>query len=59
MSEEVFSPEQLDNIVKKTIDALENGKKQIFEISEGARHEWKELEDKFAQLQEKVVLLKR
>ncbi len=54
MSEEVFSPEQLDNIVKKTIDALENGKKQIFEISEGARHEWKELEDKFAQLQEKV-----
>jgi two-component system sensor histidine kinase DegS len=54
LSEEVFSPEQLDNIVKKTIDALENGKKQIFEISEGARHEWKELEDKFAQLQEKV-----
>ncbi|MBM7581513.1 two-component system sensor histidine kinase DegS [Caldicoprobacter guelmensis] len=53
MSEEI-SLEQLDEIVKKTIEALENGKKQIFEIAESARQEWKDLEAKLAELQGKV-----
>jgi len=49
-----INPEQLDEIVKKAIEALENGKKQIFEIAESARQEWKDLEVKFAELQGKV-----
>lgn len=53
MGEEI-SLEQLDEIVKKTIEALENGKKQIFEIAESARQEWKDLEAKLAELQGKV-----
>jgi two-component system sensor histidine kinase DegS len=51
---EKISPEQLDEIVKKAIEALENGKKQIFEIAESARQEWNDLEAKFAELQSKV-----
>ncbi|MCM8900759.1 sensor histidine kinase [Caldicoprobacter algeriensis] len=51
---EEISIEQLDEIVKKTIEALENGKKQIFEIAESARQEWKDLEVKLAELQSKV-----
>lgn len=51
---ENISLQQLDEIVKKAIEALENGKKQIFEISESARQEWKELEAKLEELQVKV-----
>lgn len=51
---EKISPEQLNEIVKKAIDALEDGKKQIFEIAESARQEWKDLEIKLAELQSKV-----
>ncbi|MFO7294735.1 MAG: sensor histidine kinase [Clostridia bacterium] len=51
---EKISPEQLNEIVKKAIDALEDGKKQIFEIAESARQEWKDLEIKLAELQNKV-----
>jgi len=51
---EKISPEQLNEIVKKAIDALEDGKKQIFEIAESARQEWKDLEIKLAELQDKV-----
>lgn len=51
---EKISLEQLNEIVKKAIDALEDGKKQIFEIAESARQEWKDLEIKLAELQSKV-----
>ncbi len=51
---EKISPEQLDEIVKKAIESLENGKKQIFEIAESVRQEWKDLEVKLAELQSKV-----
>ncbi|NLO81815.1 MAG: sensor histidine kinase [Clostridiales bacterium] len=49
-----YSIQQLDDIVKKTIDALEKGKTQIYTIAEGARQEWIELENRFAEIQEKV-----
>lgn len=51
---EKISLEQFNEIVKKAIDALEDGKKQIFEIAESARQEWKDLEIKLAELQSKV-----
>ncbi len=54
MSVDSFSIEQLDEIVKKTINSLEEGKNQIYMISESARQEWNELEEKFEEIHKEV-----
>ena len=46
---------QIDQIVEKTIDTIEDGKKQIFEIAEESRQECKELESRLAELGEEIV----
>jgi len=54
VGDKIIQPEFLDEIVRKTITSLECGKKQIFEIADEARNEWKELEHKLASLKNKV-----
>lgn len=44
----------MTDIVQKTIDSIEKGKKQIFEIAEETRQECKELDDRLGELKEKV-----
>ncbi len=44
----------LNNVVEKTINAIESGKKEIFEISEKARDDCKEIEDQLLELQSKI-----
>ena len=46
---------QIDQIVEKTINTIEDGKKQIFEIAEESRQECKELESRLAELGEEIV----
>ncbi|WP_415918514.1 sensor histidine kinase [Xylanivirga thermophila] len=50
-----MDPSQLDQILKSTIDSLEKGKEQIFEIAEDSRNEWERLENNLKCVQEKVV----
>ncbi|HEY8348673.1 MAG TPA: sensor histidine kinase, partial [Clostridia bacterium] len=45
---------QLDNIIKKTIQAINESKSEIYEIAEISRRECKRLEDELAELQEQV-----
>lgn len=45
----------LNEIVEKTIHAIESGKKEIFDISEKARNECKEIEDELLELKNKVL----
>ncbi|MGI6188479.1 MAG: sensor histidine kinase [Clostridiales bacterium] len=54
MSADKYNIKQLDDIVKKTIESLEEGKTQIYTIAEGARQEWHDLEARFAEIQKKV-----
>lgn len=54
MSNNIPDISQLNAIVKETIDALEEGKAKIFEISEQAQNEYKELKAKLHLIQEKV-----
>lgn len=54
MSNEMLSISELNNIVKKTISSLENGKAQIFEISEQALNEYENLDKKLNFIQDKV-----
>lgn len=44
----------LNNVVEKTIQAIESGKKEIFEISEKARDDCKEIEEQLLALQGKI-----
>ncbi|MFU0801455.1 MAG: sensor histidine kinase [Xylanivirga thermophila] len=55
MADKVMDPSQLDQILKSTIDSLEKGKEQIFEIAEDSRNEWERLENNLKCVQEKVV----
>lgn len=55
MADKVMDPSQLDQILKSTIDSLEKGKEQIFEIAEASRNEWERLENNLKCVQEKVV----
>ena len=41
-------------LLKKTINSLEEGKNQIYMISESARQEWNELEEKFEEIHKEV-----
>lgn len=52
--EKGLQPEVLDGIVKNTIESLEKGKKQIFEIANEAKTEWEELESKLETLKNAV-----
>lgn len=45
----------LNEVIEKTIHAIESGKKEIFDISEKARLECKEVEDELLQLKKKVI----
>lgn len=45
---------QMDEIVQKTIDAIDEGKKEIFEIAEDSRRECRNLESKLAELKENI-----
>lgn len=45
----------LNEVIEKTINAIESGKKEIFDISEKARHECKEVEEELLALKNKVV----
>lgn len=54
MSANILQTEYLDDIVKKTISALESGKKQIYGIAEEARNEWDELQNRLAELKTSV-----
>ncbi|WIF94844.1 sensor histidine kinase [Caminicella sporogenes] len=44
----------LNEVVKKTIGAIESGKKEIFEIAEKARNDCREIEEELMQLNEKL-----
>lgn len=48
---------KLDRIIKKTIETINEGKQQIYDIAEGARKECRRLEEELAQLKEQVKLL--
>lgn len=54
MTEETMNSFQLDSIIRKTVDSIENGKLRIFHIAEDARNEWKILEDKYDILKQQV-----
>ncbi len=45
----------LNEVIEKTIQAIESGKKEIFEISEKARIECKEVDDELKELRGKVT----
>ncbi len=45
----------LNEIVDKTIHAIESGKKEIFEISEKARDDCREIEDELIKLKKKIL----
>ncbi len=45
---------KLDKIVKKTIEAINNSKNEIYDIAESARRECKRLEEELSQLKEQV-----
>lgn len=49
----------LNEVIEKTIQAIESGKKEIFEISEKARIECKEVEDELNELKGKVTAVIR
>ena len=49
MSADKYNIKQLDDIVKKTIESLEE-ETQIYTIAEGARQEWHDL-SQFAEIQ--------
>jgi two-component system sensor histidine kinase DegS len=46
---------QMDQIVQKTIDAIEKGKREIFEIAEDSRRECRDLESRLAELNEIIA----
>lgn len=46
---------QLNEVLNKTINAIQDGKKEIFEISEKARQEYKSIEEKLKEVQEKIT----
>ena len=54
MPKETISISELNNVVKETIKSLENGKIQMFEISEQALNEYKNLDKKLQLIQESV-----
>jgi two-component system sensor histidine kinase DegS len=45
----------MDQIVQKTIDAIEKGKREIFEIAEDSRRECRDLESRLAELNEIIA----
>lgn len=45
---------KMDNIIKKTIEAINNSKAEIYEIAESARRECKRLEEDMHQLKDQV-----
>ncbi|HEX3028824.1 MAG TPA: sensor histidine kinase [Clostridia bacterium] len=49
--------EKLDSIVKKTVDAINTGKQEIYDIADSARRESKKLEEELTQLKEQVKIL--
>jgi two-component system sensor histidine kinase DegS len=52
-----FELNQLNEVLTKTISAIEDGKKEIFEISEKARSDSKSLEDKLKEIQGRIAKL--
>lgn len=54
MSGQKFDVAKLDKIIKKTIEAINNGKQEIYDIAESARKECKRLEDELNQLKQQV-----
>ncbi|MCX7923423.1 MAG: sensor histidine kinase [Clostridia bacterium] len=45
---------KLDKIIKKTIEAIDNSKSEIYDIAESARRECKKLEEELKQLKQQV-----
>lgn len=54
-SQSIIDIRQLDNIVKKTIDVINEGKREIFDIAESARRECMHLEQELEMLKRQVV----
>lgn len=54
MSGQKFDVAKLDKIIKKTIEAINNSKQEIYDIAESARKECKRLEDELYQLKQQV-----
>jgi len=54
MSGYKFDIAKLDSIIKRTIDAINNTKNEIYDIAEGARRECKRLEEELQQLKNQV-----
>lgn len=48
---------KLDTIIKKTIEAINNSKREIYEIAENSRKEYKRLEDELNSLKQQVKQL--
>lgn len=57
MTEKKISFIQLDKIIKKTIDAINNSKKEIYDIADNAKKECKRLEEELNLLKRQVVEL--
>lgn len=53
----IINVAQLDKIIKKTIQAINESKSEIYEIAEISRRECKRLEDELIELQEQVKQL--
>lgn len=49
-----FDVVQLDKIIKKTVEAINSSKNEIFDIAENARKECKRLEEELGQLKQQV-----
>lgn len=54
-SKNIIRLSQMDAIVQKTIEAIDKGKREIFEIAEDSRQECKNLESRISVLKEKIA----
>lgn len=55
MSRDSIRLAQMDEIVQKTIDAIEKGKREIFEIAEESRQECRDLEARLADINSRIA----
>ncbi len=53
----IVNIKQLNDVVDKTVQAIEDGKNEIFEISERARTDVKTIEDELVEIQNKLKLI--
>ncbi|WP_041720902.1 sensor histidine kinase [Alkaliphilus metalliredigens] len=54
MSNDQFSPKKINEILQKTVDTIEDGKSEVFEIAENARKQCHDLQQELKEMKEKA-----